>query len=265
MPSGLRSRPPRGPEPRLGGLSGDLEGAEPADREERGADQDDRAHDHGRGQLKIGLEDGRGDVSDGLREGERLLPDAEGARPGEEPGEEALPDQDVGEAKDQRPAGDQAERHEDGAVQERADGGPGHHPDDEPVAEPTDPDQAGQQHRAARQGSGAGSGDDQLGDHHRAAADRLREQEDGGAVLDLPAERPGPEEQGHEWHEGADPQAGEQPGGERQRARLLAGDAEDARHQHQHPGQQEQQQRPSPREELAQGDPRDDAVHRRTR
>ena len=79
------------------------------------------------------------------------------------------------------------------------------------------------------------------------------------------ADRPGPEEERDERHERADPQAAEQAGGEGQGARLLAGEAEDAGHQHQHAGQQEQQQRPPSREELAQGDRGDDAVHRRTR
>src|SRR5690606_4228470 len=253
-PDRLRVRDPY-PEP-LSFVARQGEDAQAAACPEDGGGGDDEEGRDGEAEGDLRLEErGDGDlVGDGLApllDGEAL-----GAR--YEAADQRLPDEGVDDADRDRVAGDDAEQQEDGGVgdarDERAGGEAG---GDAVFGAHEDP--GGDVGRHGREDGHQRGGHGELGLSDDGPGDRLGDQVDDGAVVDLGRDHAGGGDEAEQRQERADGEVLHQ-----QHGGALVAAAEEAEHEgqgDQREGQQEQQHDPAPAQQRPVGDACHDGVH----
>jgi poly-gamma-glutamate synthesis protein (capsule biosynthesis protein) len=226
------------------GVAGEAQRAQAMAGVPGGADDDDDEQDRsGRPDGGVGAELLGARADDALGQHQRPLLDAERLSAGDELADERLPDQRVQQADDHRVARDHRQQQEQGAVAHSGRGRADGEADSQPVGG------AGEHQSGDQRGQGAeheddGDRDEQLGHDHDVTAQRLGQQVDDRAVVDLRADGAGAGQQAEQGHDGAEREAAEherptaaRPA--RERACATASGQQDR-------GQREQQQRPTP-------------------
>ena len=200
---------------------------------------------------------------DPRRDRQPVLADRQEARPGEERRDEPLPQQNVGQPRDQRPPGPHGQRHEDGRVGDDREQRAGQHAQQQSGRVEPEQQEAGDEDRRAAQAHAGRRRHEHLRQHDPGAAHGLDEEMHHGSIVDLGADRRRAEDQRHQRHD------------RRHHERVvelphqLVGRAQPATDdQHRRDpdgseGEQSDQHDPAPSQEAARGEVDERAEHRR--